>query len=501
MSPSQFFVLNALSFLTGILLASFDRGSWFPWQIPLMAVAGLGLGFSLVFLVVEYAHSKTKRKTRNIICCFAVLFLCLGIFRFELSLQTSQFSTMLNSKVDIESLVIEDADVRLRSAQLTVRPDGYTQNVLVVAESGRDIRYGDKVLLSGIVTEPEKYEGSDFDYGEYLKMKNIYALMKRPKIILIERGQGSVHKTLLFRVKNFLVKNISHNIAEPQSSLLIGILIGARKTLPAEVVEQFSRTGLSHIIAVSGYNISIIIVFLGFLPKFFGRKVGFALTLLFIVSFVVLTGASSSIVRAGIMGSLLLVAGMVGRPYVVTQSLVASAAIMVLLNPRILFWDKGFQLSFTATAGIVYVLPYLEVLFEKAPDRLGLKSVLLTTFAATWFTWPLLVEGFGRVSLSAPLANLLVLPAIPWLMLFGFCVPLPIVGAGFAYICNLMLLYILKVMAVVSSWKWAALDVSEGFLIFVGALSVSLAGYALIRSISAFLIRKRVSANIIGKYY
>jgi len=485
MPPSQFFASCAISFLAGILLASFGVVAGMgAWPVSLATVAGCGLGLSLILVLAELAEVRRSRHRKLVALAACALFFCCGVLRFELAQKPSEFKELLNQKREWEGMVVTDADIRLNSRQVTVRLDNFKQNILVVTDADKDVTYGDRVLLAGTLTEAEQFTDSDFDYGEFLKRYNVYALMRRPKLIVLYRRQGNPAKAALFAAKNFLVNRINRYVAEPQASLLIGILIGARKTLPDEIVEQFNRTGLSHIVAVSGYNISIIIVSLGFLARYAGRKVGFAVSLCIIVGFVVMTGGSASIVRAGIMGSLLLVASLVGRPYAVTPSLLLSAAVMVLINPRILFWDKGFQLSFTATAGIVYVLPYLESLTEAMPDWLELKSILLTTFAATWFTWPLLVEGFGRVSLVAPVANLAVLPLVPWLMLFGFCVLLPGVGSGFAFLSNLILVYILKTLAYLSALPWASHNIGGSGGVFLGALALSFGAYILLRAVS-----------------
>jgi competence protein ComEC len=493
MPPSQFFVTCAISFLAGILLASFGPGAWWPWPVSLAVAAGSGLGLGLILVLAELAQPRRDRHHKFLVVSAAALFFCAGVLRFELARQPSQFTELLNQKGEWEGVVVTDADIRLASRQVTVRLDGFKQNILVVTDADKDVMYGDRVLLTGTLTEAEQFADSDFNYGEFLKRYNVYALMRRPKLIVLYRHHGNPAKAVLFAAKNFLVNRINRYVAEPQASLLIGILIGARKTLPDEIVQQFNRTGLSHIVAVSGYNISIIIVSLGFVARYAGRKAGFFISLSIIIGFVVMTGGSSSIVRAGIMGSLLLVATQVGRPYAVTPSLLLSAALMVAINPRILFWDKGFQLSFTATAGIVYILPYLESLFERVPSSLELKSILLTTFAASWFTWPLLVEGFGRVSLVAPVANLAVLPLVPWLMLFGFCVLLPGLGSGFAFLSNLMLLYILKTLGYLSSLPWASKDIDGSGGVFLAALGFSVGAYMLLR---AMVRRRKITADM-----
>src|SRR3989344_1654201 len=147
-----------------------------------------------------------------------------------------------------------------------------------------------------------------------------------------------------------------------------------------------------------------------------------------------MTGAAASAVRAAVMGLLLLLALQVGRLYQIKNALILAGAIMVYLNPRVLVWDLGFQLSFTATLGLIYIEPILERWFswEEKDDMIQAKKnffektarsakiILATTLAAQIAVLPLLVVNFGQLSLIAPLANILVLPVIPLTMLAGF---------------------------------------------------------------------------------
>jgi competence protein ComEC len=200
----------------------------------------------------------------------------------------------------------------------------------------------------------------------------------------------------------------------------LGILIGARKTLPLEIVNNFTATGVSHIVAVSGYNISIIILALEKMSWWIGRKPAFWTSLIIIIMFVIMTGASSSVIRAAVMGSLVLFSFASGRLYSITPSLFFAVIIMLLFNPKILFWDIGFQLSFLATCGIIYILPMLEQLTEKFGELFNLKSYFLTTCSAIIATTPLILFNFEKFSIVAPLVNVLVLPVVPPVMLFGF---------------------------------------------------------------------------------
>jgi competence protein ComEC len=226
--------------------------------------------------------------------------------------------------------------------------------------------------------------------------------------------------------------------------LLLGILIGARRSLPPQVLDDFTNTGVSHVIAISGYNISVIVASLAFLAKLIGRRSSFWISLLVIFAFVVVSGASSSVLRASIMGGLLLLSFQVYRPYRITPALCFAAALMLVWNPRILYWDVGFQLSFLATLGIVYAVPVLETLTTSWPNPFGTKTILLVSTSAILATMPLVLLQFGQVSLVALPVNILMLPFVPLTMLCGFLTALPVLGYGFGFVAHLLLQYMLR---------------------------------------------------------
>jgi len=187
---------------------------------------------------------------------------------------------------------------------------------------------------------------------------------------------------------------------------------------------------------------------------------------------VILAGASSSVVRAGIMGSLGLIALNIGRLYAITNALAFTAVVMVFVNPLVLHFDVGFQLSFLALMGLVYLTPMLEPYFERIPKTIN--KYLIPTIAAQIFTLPILLLNFDRLSLVAPLANLLILPVIPLAMLFGFLTG--IVGMIFAplamplaWITWGILTYIIKIVEFISRIPLASLEINY-FSIFLAAL-------------------------------
>lgn len=241
---------------------------------------------------------------------------------------------------------------------------------------------------------------------------------------------------------------INRILPEPQASLLAGILLGKKRTLPEELLEKFNRTSTTHILVVSGYNITIIgAVIIGFLNWLtLPRKYSFWLAILGIIGFVWLVGFTPPVIRAAIMGILVLIAIRMGRIYNITNALLLTAVLMLLHDPFQLFHNISFQLSFSATIGIVYLYPR----FQKLGEILG------TTLSAQLAVFPFIAYYFGQISLIAPIANLLVLPVIPVAMLFGFLGIM--LGSFFAWPAWLFLAYVIKMVEILSSIPFASIQ-------------------------------------------
>jgi competence protein ComEC len=217
-----------------------------------------------------------------------------------------------------------------------------------------------------------------------------------------------------FRVRFFAaVKSI---LPEPHASLGLGYLVGLRVSLPEEVNEQLATVGLTHIIAVSGYNLTILVQAARKLRagKSAFQAVIFAGVLLAV--FMLIAGGSASINRAAVVCVLGLVAWYYGRDFKPLLLLLLSGVITGMYNPLYVWGDPGWYLSFLAFAGILLLAPLVERRYfkEKTP-RLGVQ-ILLETLCAQVFTIPYTMYLFGGVSVIAPLANVLVLPFIPFIM-------------------------------------------------------------------------------------
>ncbi|MFH0852370.1 MAG: ComEC/Rec2 family competence protein, partial [bacterium] len=313
--------------------------------------------------------------------------------------------------------------------------------------------------------------GASFDYKSYLAKSDIYSVISYPEIKVVASGQGSKLKQSLFWLKQRFEGAIEKILPEPQAAFLAGLTLGEKKELSQELTEAFKKTGTTHIVALSGYNISIIA---GFFMTIFGwfmlrRSLRFWLAVVAIIFFTVLTGASASVVRAAIMGILVLVARQEGRMYNVRNALAFAGAVMIFINPKILRFDIGFQLSFGATMGLVWLAPVFEKWFVKLPRALGLKEILIATLSAQLAVLPLLLVYFGQLSIVSPAANLVVLVFVPWAMLIGFLAGSAAMiwlalGKIFGWLAWLILTFEIKAIEFFASLPLASVKISWGWL-------------------------------------
>ncbi len=258
------------------------------------------------------------------------------------------------------------------------------------------------------------------------------------------------------------VRILSQWLPEPMSSLAAGILLGVKAKMPQDFYESLVATGTLHIVAASGYNVSIILaVILTMALRVMSRRLSIVVGILGVLAYVIIAGAGASIVRAGVMGSLTLVAYYFGRPTEARRLLWISAALMLLAQPLMLI-DIGFQLSVAATAGLLYLEPFirdrLEGLVQSLPAQAGsatlkiyLADYLYPTLAATISTLPVILWHFGRVSWISPLVNLLVLPLVPVIMalsagIIGVGMVVPVLGQILAWILYPALWWMVRVI-------------------------------------------------------
>jgi competence protein ComEC len=290
---------------------------------------------------------------------------------------------------------------------------------------------GDTLKISGKVATPDvlfphstiKSNNRAFDYQSYLQTKNIGSEIAYPNIEVVDTN-AHTFPTLVGRWKESLVSRMDSYVAQPASALASGMLFGA-SSMSEDLLQTFRTAGLSHIIVLSGFNIVIVISSILFILTFLPLVVRITLASLSVIVFVVMVGASPSVVRATLMAFISLLAMLTGRMYVARQALILSLFAIVMYEPYALSHDVSLHLSFLATMGLVYLSEPLELFFKKYYERItntSLRELLITTLSAYFATLPYVMYTFGSVSVYALIANVLVVPMVPLAMLISFFV-------------------------------------------------------------------------------
>ncbi len=409
--------VGCLGFAVGIFCRTL-----FVYGLPFIAW-GLVVCFSLVLV---WRRKNTAFSAPFFLTTIVFLFLFLiGSLRVEIVSLLSPVSTFTNqvgTKVAFEGIVVREPDARERMQNVTVEVD--EELILVRADKFEDISYGDKVSVEGILELPESFEtdlGRTFNYPGYLEARGIHFIVPYAKTAVLADGHGNFVISALLQFKHTFMERIEVSIPHPHSGLAEGLLLGVKQGLGEELEEAFRTTGIMHIVVLSGYNMMLIITFTSFfLAFFFPQRIEIIVGAVLIIAFACLVGLGASVLRASAMALLILLARATGRTYDVVRALVLVGVFMLLLNPLLLVYDVGFQLSFVATLGLILFSPHVSRYTTFMPEIFGLREFLTTTVAVQIFVTPILLYQIGSFSIVAVLVNVLVLPMVPVAMLFTF---------------------------------------------------------------------------------
>jgi len=382
-----------------------------------------------------------------------------------------------NLTLEVESLILHDESLT------PVGPEEISGRVLVQVDPGSEWAYGDHIRVAGELRKPT--ESADFSYADYLARKGIYGLVPYAQVERLQSGLGNPIRSFLYRLRDKSFTILHQLYPSPESDLLSGILLGRDQGLSEEVQEAFRRTGTTHIIAISGFNVAILAgIFSGIFTRLLGRKWGTLAALGAISGYTILVGGDAAVVRAAIMGSLGVFGGLFGRRQNGLNSLGLASLGMMLINPNIP-WDIGFQLSLAATSGLVlYAQPLEEKCVqwmkqwlpeEKAQKLMGpLSEFFLFTLAAQMMTLPIVAYYFSGISWVTLIANPLILPPQSLVMILGglsllFGLFLPGLGHVFAFLTLPLVRYTIRMVSWLGSWPgsdWALPEFSALWLLF-----------------------------------
>ncbi|QQR55454.1 ComEC/Rec2 family competence protein [Candidatus Peregrinibacteria bacterium] len=351
---------------------------------------------------------------------FCLLFFVLGIGRvqhYEASLQTS-FKGGFQS---VHGVIGEEVDRRSAFQNISL----YTEEGEVLAQVSiyEDLEFGDELELQGELELRSAMEEEVGSYKNYLARQGVVALMSDATVKIKKEGENSFRRQL-YRFKSILERRLQLLLPEPESSFAAGLLLGSRKGMSPELTTAFRTVGLLHIVAISGANISLVIATVFTLLSFLMLRWRIVASVAVLAIFVLLVGATSTVIRAAVMGVLTLWGLYFGRRSTALFGLLWSVVLLVFWNPYLLLFDVGFQLSVLSTLGLLVFVPVLEgrlTFMQRLPAwTASLKEALFLTIAAQITTLPLMLYCFGQTSWVTPFVNVLVAPLLPLAMLTAF---------------------------------------------------------------------------------
>lgn len=284
------------------------------------------------------------------------------------------------------------------------------------------LEYGDLIEIKGEYSAPEvarNYKG--FDYSQYLKTLNIYGTIKVEESKIINKNQLSPILISINNIKEKMIDNANRNMPKRTANLLLGILIGERDNIQEDIIKSFRTANLSHILAVSGAHTSYIILGITYLisksktPK----RIGYIITIINLLIFIIITGASYSVVRACIMAIVVIGAKICYRKENFFTSICISLIIILIQNPFAIN-DIGLKLSFMGTAGIVIFNKSITNFFIKLKIKQKIAEALSVTFSAQLMIMPITILNFNTISLTFFISNILASPLLGIIIIFGF---------------------------------------------------------------------------------
>ncbi|MFQ5794572.1 MAG: ComEC/Rec2 family competence protein [Candidatus Bipolaricaulia bacterium] len=445
-------VVICLAFISGILLA--DRFSFNPTALTIATVV---LFISAIFLHLF--------RFRVEILFVLLTVVALGVVRHAVSqLSFETLYARLENLRTITGTVIDYPAHGGGRSRFILKPEGEPGAVQIFYDHGPQdylsVGYGDRLRLSGTSEVP--WTSDAFDYRAYLRHRGIWGIVRVREMDEIERLGTGGHPVLRwgYQTRETLFGVIDRYVSNPEAGLLKAILFGERAYLDREIETSFQRTGLAHILAVSGLHLGIIIGILWWgLKRLRWSEARIYLILLPIVLiYLIIVGFRVSLVRATVLfgfmglGWVLAELGLILKRWRnLYQALAAAALILLMVNPGALF-DVGFQLSFAATLAIIACTPTFEAILQ----RLGVqffRSLLAVSIAAQLGVAPIIAYHFHQVYLVIILANLIVIP-LTAVALFG--------GIGVLVFGSLGVPGIAPAIGLLESWALKALAGAAG---------------------------------------
>ena len=318
-------------------------------------------------------------------------------------------ATVVTVNRQLDKMTIVARDVRLHT------------HIQATIPSGTTLLPGDYITLRGTVELPKDFvtdSGRMFGYREYLESKGIDAIIRRAQVVLVEAGSWSLSR-MATQIRFAIADTFSRYFSFPVDGIVSGMLVGYQGGLPQSIQDLFRVTGVLHVLVLSGTNITLLALFLSIVLKRVPFRIRTVLTAVAIVLIVLISGAGVAAIRAGIMGSIALVAGLTRRKYAPLRALVITYLLFLFISPGALIADPGFHLSFLATFFMIAIMPKADAWFAWLPSRYSIRELTVLAVCVPLFMLPYTMYFSGLVPLASVPANILLAIATPLLMLIG----------------------------------------------------------------------------------
>ena len=394
-------------------------GLYFKISIALLVI----LIIYLLFLIQKNKHKVFYyfAKRRKVILIIILSAIISNLYFNFINQKYETFYKNIPENIQTTATVVSEAKETDYYYSYEIKVEGKKLILYVKKSYPQKLKYGMWISLEGTYQEPQEatnYKG--FNYKEYLKTKKIYGSIKANEISIIKENNVNIILKLCNNARNKIIKTAENILPQETSGLVTEILIGEKKNIEEEITESFSKASLSHILAISGTHISYIIVGISFLltKSKISKKSAYITTIILLIIFMFITRFAPSVVRACIMGIIMLLSKVVYRKNDIINSIAISLIIILIYNPFSIR-DIGLQLSYLGTLGIVFLNKPISTFLSKYINK-KIAAMLAVTLAAEIMIFPIAVLNFNTISTMFLISNIVAVPLSGAIILYGY---------------------------------------------------------------------------------
>ncbi len=408
--------------------------------------------FLLLFLIYIKIKFKLNLKNSAIHIVLCLVLICTG-FVYAYLREPAKPSFQTDSVIVTGKIIsIPDDDFGKTSYTLRVKDDNnsagfdvlLTENTYIKRQMGEWARVEFEILP----VESNSKTSNNKNYTEYLLAKNITV---KGKVINYEKTKDpNRFITATNKTREYINQTFNNFMSYPESGLASGLILGNKSWMDSGLYNDFIKSGTIHIVALSGYNISVLVKIVRdsliyILPAIIIEY----FLIVFIALFLLMTGFSVTGLRAGLMAIIIIITRNYGLMAQKDRLLVLAGTLLLLWRPYSLWYDLSFQLSIIATFSVLFLAPIIELKYLYKIKNIFLRDLFATTIAATFFTMPIIMHSVNQVSLVSLFANLIIGPIVPIatglnlvLIFSSFINPLAYVFGGIASVLHSFVLFV-----------------------------------------------------------